>query len=480
MSFASEVYFNWMKMNSSVLKKNLTTLGTWTCTGLWLGSKAWAGTSAGVQETQEAPGVLDEWRMRLVEGMPEALRGEFLTLPNWKWLGLLVLCFCAVIADRLMRVLVVRVAARVGSFLRLKLDPEILGSFERPMGLLAGALSFQLLLPVLGLRDSVLDVVGLATSFLAAVAAAWAAYRLVDVFCDFLKNKASHTSNKFDDMLVPLARRTLKIFVVVFCLVFVASRLSEDLWSIMAGLGLGSLALGFAAKDSFENLLGTFTVLLDKPFQIGDWVVVRDVEGSVEQVGFRSTRIRTFYNSVITVPNREFVASSVDNMGERRYRRIKTQLSLTYDTPPEKIEAFCEGIREIIRSHPYMRKDYYHVYLNQFGASSLDVLLYCFVETPEWATELRERHRLFADILRLAEELKVSFAFPTQTIQMQQPEDLLHPDRPERDSQGASQGREAAHRVVQRSMEEFGGVGGEPPAPVQIFEKPQFDSPSTS
>lgn len=470
-----------MQMNFDQVLGKMKTLGIGSCTGLILGSHAWAGILTGVQDrpqAEETPGLLDEWRRSMAGSMPQALRDDPLWLPNWKWLGLLALCLLAVIADRLMRLIVVRVAARVGAILRLKLNPGILRTFERPMGLLAGALTFRWLLPVLGLLDSVLVVVTLATSFVAAAAAAWAAYRLVDVLCDFIHDKASQTSSKFDDMLVPLARRTLKIFVVVFCLVFLASRLSEDLWSIMAGLGLGSLALGFAAKDSFENLLGTFTVLLDKPFQIGDWVLLKDVEGSVELVGFRSTRIRTFYNSVITVPNREFVASIVDNMGERRYRRIKTQLSLTYDTPPEKIEAFCEGIREIIRSHPYMRKDYYHVYLNQFGASSLDVLLYCFVETPEWATELRERHRLFADILRLAEELKVSFAFPTQTIQMQQPEDLLHPDRPERDSAGASLGREAAHRVVQKSMQEFGGVGAEPPAPVQIPEKPQFGSPS--
>jgi MscS family membrane protein len=91
-------------------------------------------------------------------------------------------------------------------------------------------------------------------------------------------------------------------------------------------------------------------------------------------------------------------------------------LSMVYSTPPERIDAFCEGIRELIRLHPYTRKDYYHVYLNQFAASSLDVLLYCFLETPDWSTELRERHRLFIDILRLAHKLGVEFAFPTQTV----------------------------------------------------------------
>ena len=141
-----------------------------------------------------------------------------------------------------------------------------------------------------------------------------------------------------------------------------------------------------------------------------------DVEGSVETVGIRSTRIRTFYNSEIIVPNSMLTTAVGDNMGRRHYRRIKTMLGVQYDTTPDQIDAFCEGVRELIHRHPHTRKDYFHVYLNQFSASSLDILLYCFLECPDWGVELRERHRLFADILRLADGLGVQFAFPTRTL----------------------------------------------------------------
>jgi MscS family membrane protein len=147
-------------------------------------------------------------------------------------------------------------------------------------------------------------------------------------------------------------------------------------------------------------------------------VVIGDVEGTVEDIGFRSTRIRTFYNSLVTIPNGNLVRATVDNYGRRKYRRWKTHVAITYDTPPDRIEAFCEGIRELIRKHPYTRKDYYMVYFNQFAASSLNILLYAFHETPDWATELRERHRLFVDIVRLAKRLGVEFAFPTQTVHL--------------------------------------------------------------
>ena len=351
---------------------------------------------------------LEALHTRLRSSLHPSLVSTAFLIENWQWLGLMLFTLLGVIIDRVVRFVAGRLADRWTRGDDVRLDREVLLSFERPLGVLVAIIVFELLLPALGIDAGILTTLILATSLIAAVAGVWAAYRLVDVFCDYLAEKALLSANTFDDMLVPLARRTLKIFVVIIGLLFVASRMSGDLWSIVAGLGLGTIALGFAARDSIENLFGTFTVLLDKPFKIGDWIVVGDLEGTVETVGFRSTGIRTFYNSLITVPNRQFISSAVDNMGERRYRRIRTTLSLTYDTPPEKIEAFCEGVRELIRSHPYTRKDYYHVYLNEFGASSLDVMLYCFVETPEWATELREKHRLFADILRVAEGLGVS------------------------------------------------------------------------
>ena len=411
---------------------------------------------------------LARWHYLVRDALPEPLLARSFLLENWQWLGLLGLLFVAVILDRIVRGLANRAVRRVTGREHVSIEPDVLHSFERPLGLLAGVILFEFLLPVLGLEAGVMGVLLLATSFFATVAGVWAAYRLVDVFSDYLHERAAGTSNKFDDMLVPLVRRTLKLFVVVIGLVFVASRLSDDLWGVVAGLGIGSLAVGFAARDSIENLFGTFTVLLDKPFQIGDWIIVGDLEGTVETVGFRSTRIRTFYNSIITVPNRTFIASHVDNMGERVYRRVRTNLSLTYDTPPEKIEAFCEGIREIIRAHPYTRKDYFHVYLNGFGASSLDVLLYAFLETPEWGTELREKHRLYADILRLAERLGVSFAFPTQTLHVAKPEDLEHPDRPASDTDGAKVGRQLAEEVVQHTLRPF---GGQKPPPVTFAGK---------
>ena len=252
------------------------------------------------------------------------------------------------------------------------------------------------------------------------VSMVWAAFRVTDLIGDWLSAKASKTETKFDDLLIPMIKRTAKIFLAAIGLIYIANAFQIEIMPLLTGLGIGGLAVAFAAKDTIENLFGSIAVILDRPFEIGDWVVVNDTEGTVEDLGFRSTRIRTFYNSLVTVPNATLVRATVDNYGRRKYRRFTTKLNVTYDTHPDKIEAFCAGIREIVKLHPYTRKDYYHVWLNGFGAHSLDVLVYIFFECPDWSIELREKHRFMLDVVRLADRLGVEFAFPTQTLHVAQ------------------------------------------------------------
>jgi len=144
---------------------------------------------------------------------------------------------------------------------------------------------------------------------------------------------------------------------------------------------------------------------------------------------------------------------------------VRTLFSLTYETPPEKIVAFCEGVRELIRAHPHASREAYHVWLANWGASSLDVELICFITTTEFATFQRERHRLYIDVLRLAKELRVSFAYPTQTVWKGNAEELVHPDAPTDHRDALSRGRASAQSVVATSL---GRLGGAAPGPVRF------------
>jgi len=160
-------------------------------------------------------------------------------------------------------------------------------------------------------------------------------------------------------------------------------------------------------------------IMFEKPFRVRDWVIVGDAEGIVENVGFRSTRIRTFHNSLISIPNSDLINATVDNMGMRQYRRVRTILKIRYDTAPERIEGFLEGIKQIIRANEHAQEDYLHVVLHEFGEHSLDILLYFFLKVHDWSAELVERQRVILEILRLAEAMEIEFAFPTQTLHME-------------------------------------------------------------
>ena len=378
-------------------------------------------------ETKRVKGTDEEavylpWHIRLRQQIPASLKETVFLLQNWQWIGLFLMIVVGVMLDKIVSFFLRSFVRRWRLRTKHKEFKEISEQILRPLGLMVMALVWWASINLMGLPESAMLILLVAVKFLASISGVWTAYRLVDLVSAYLYRRAAASKNKLDDALVPLIPRTLKIFVTVIGFVFIADNLNIDISSLLAGLGLGGLAFALAAKDMVQNLFGSVTVLMDRTFSVGDWIIVDGAEGTVERIGFRSTRIRTFYNSLVTVPNSKFITATVDNMGERRYRRLSCKLSVTYDTPPDRIEAFCEGIRELIRLHPYMRKDYYQVYLNEFAASSLDVLLYVFWETPDWNTELRERHRFMLDILRLAQRMGVEFAFPTQTLYMRQEE----------------------------------------------------------
>jgi MscS family membrane protein len=367
-------------------------------------------TGAGEAET------ISGW---LQEEMPETLKtGEILGLQYWQWFGLLLLIFLGVVADFVVRALfkpvLNRGVRRVGS----NVDSRSVSDTVRALGLFAGAIVWLLLLHVLGFGGVIRDVAAAAVGVYAVFTGTLFGWRFTDLAGDVLLHMAKRTDTKYDDILIPLLRKTAKVFIIALGVIYGAQHLNVNIVPLVTGLGIGGLAFAFAAKDTIENFFGSVAVILDRPFEVGDWVVVEGVEGTVEEMGLRSTRIRTFYNSQVSMPNASLVRAKVDNYGRRTYRRWKTYIGVQYDTSPDQLQAFTEGIRELVRQHPYTRKDYYQVWCNGFGESSLNILLYVFFRVPDWATELRERERLFIDIVRLADKLGVQFAFPTRTLHM--------------------------------------------------------------
>ncbi|MEO8181155.1 MAG: mechanosensitive ion channel domain-containing protein [Deltaproteobacteria bacterium] len=382
---------------------------------LTLGSELFAvalGPDGQANAAETNPGLIQ----RAAQRLPAELHGRFLGVEFWQYMALGMLLLVALLARKVLHFVVMQRVRRMAEALGQSWATRIVDAFASPGATLLMALMLRLSYPVLGLPDGATGALAGLARVLIVVSLAWAAYALVDVVTERMSERAAATDSKLDDQLIPLLRKSLKLIAILAGVLLVLQNMEVDVGSLIAGLGLGGLAFALAAKDTLANFFGSVMIFADRPFQIGDWVVAAEAEGIVEEVGFRSTRIRTFYDSVITLPNSVFTESKIDNYGARNFRRTSLTLNLTYDTTAEQMEAFVEGVRAIIEANAFTRKEHYHVYMCGFGAHSLDVMVYFFFRVPSWAHELRERHDVFLHILRLATALGVRFAFPTQTL----------------------------------------------------------------
>lgn len=293
---------------------------------------------------------------------------------------------------------------------RRRLDGVVFGTFI--------ALALLIGVKFLDLDTDLEDTVEVAGRVLGAVCGGLLLLRGIAIVGDYLLIKAGLTETRLDDQLVPLVRQTANVFVVLVGALFVLSNLDVDVGALIAGLGIGGLAVALAAQDTIKNLLGGITVLADRPFQVGDWIVVGDIEGTVEKIGFRSMRVRTFKDSLVTLPNGHLTDHIVDNMGVRAYRRYDTTLHLPLSTHPDLVQAFCEGVRALLHANERVRQDYFFCEFERIGDSTIEILLYCFFAAPDWGTELRAKHILNLDILALAASLGLRLSAPASAVQL--------------------------------------------------------------
>jgi MscS family membrane protein len=247
----------------------------------------------------------------------------------------------------------------------------------------------------------------------------WIILKVIDFIGLILNKRAEATENKMDDQLIPFIIEIAKIITYVFALVIVMGNIFEvNITALATGLGIGGLALAMASKESLENLLGSFTIFFDQPFTVGDIVTVGSVTGVVEKVGFRSTRIRTFDKSLVTVPNKKMIDAELDNLGLRPIRRVKFNIGLTYETAPEQIKAIVTDIQEMINLHEKTNQDG-RVRFQEFGSSSLDIMVMYFVDSPKWEDLINVKEDVNYKIMEIVKKHNSDFAFPSTTVYLQ-------------------------------------------------------------
>jgi len=243
--------------------------------------------------------------------------------------------------------------------------------------------------------------------------------RLISFFGILLQKRAEETENKMDDQLVPFTIEIVKFIAYVFVGgVILGEVFGVNATGLITGLGIGGIALAMASKESLENLLGSFTIFLDKPFTVGDTVTVGSVSGTVEKVGFRSTRIRTFDKSLVTLPNKKMIDAELDNLGMRPVRRVKFNIGLTYETTPEQMKSIVSDIQIMVDEHPKTNQDG-RIRFQEFGSSSLDILVMYFVDSPKWGDLIDVKEDINYKIMEIVKKHNSDFAFPSTTVYLQ-------------------------------------------------------------
>ena len=254
-------------------------------------------------------------------------------------------------------------------------------------------------------------------SFFSIVFFIWLLLKITDFFKIIFIKKAEKTKSKLDDQLIPFFTSLVKILITILGIFTIASNIFNiNITALAAGLGVGGIAIAMAAKESLENLFGSFVIFLDRPFVVGDIVTVTNVTGVIESVGFRSTRIRTFDKSLVTVPNKKMVDAEVDNLGMRSSRRTKFNLGITYETSKGQIKKITRDIKKIIDQHPNTDKNFGRVKFLNFGSSSLDIMVMYYVKGTDWDTYLDTTEEINFKIMDIVKKHKSDFAFPSTTV----------------------------------------------------------------
>jgi len=248
------------------------------------------------------------------------------------------------------------------------------------------------------------------------IAAFWIVLRIIDFIAYVFEYKAALTESKTDDQMVPFIKELSKITTIVLAVfVILGAVFNLNVATIIAGLGIGGIAVALAAQDTLQNLLGSFTIFADKPFVVGDLVRVDKYEGTIEKVGFRSTLLRTLDKTLVIIPNKKMVDSPLENLSLRNLRRMKFNIALKYDTPAELMKKISMEVEKFVNDHPATSSDTL-VSFDSFGDSSLNIQVLYFVEIVEYNEYMRIREDINYRIMQIVAENGAGFAFPSQTV----------------------------------------------------------------
>ncbi len=352
-----------------------------------------------------------------MDGLTAAFEQTILGNELWRFLALFIGVLGGFLIGKLCGYLFLRSADRAG-----KRGHEIIQVALRALGKTSGLIGFLIGFTAgfsfMSLGESAASVAATSEGVLASLVFGLLAWRLIDVPHAWMLKSARETDKKMSQMLVPVVQRSLQILVVILIILQIVQVISDkEITSILAGLGIGGLAFALAAQDSLKNVFGSILIFLDKPFQVGERIVYDGHDGVVEEVGLRSTRIRLLTGHLVVAPNSDVSNKAIVNIGRRPHIRRLTNITITYNTPPEKIQRALDIIRQLLDNHEGMDPEFPpRAYFNEFNAASLNILVIYWYHPPAYWDYLAFSEKFNLELVKRYNEEGIEFAFPTQTL----------------------------------------------------------------
>ena len=317
-------------------------------------------------------------------------------------------------------------------------DDEVLKKIDEPIFYLVKIIGFQVAINILTLPQIYEKIANQIISTLYVIGIAWILFIVIDTLSSHLAKKIGATK-KIRSAMLNFIIKFFKTVVIIIGVLVALSKWEYDISAFIASLGIGGLAFALAAKDTIANLFGSMVVLWDKPFEYGDWIVAGEVEGTVAEIGLRSTQIRTFANALVSVPNAKIANETITNWSKREIgRRIKFHIGVTYDSNRQDLKNAIKEIKKMLLEHKEIakdikddenllystkdklgKKDTLIVNLDNFSPSSIDILVYCFTKTTNWFKWLEIKEDIMFKIMEILEKNHLEFAFPSTTVYME-------------------------------------------------------------
>ncbi len=244
----------------------------------------------------------------------------------------------------------------------------------------------------------------------------WILYRAVNEFSYIFTRFSSKFGKQLSSDVENFVMKFLKVIIIIIALMTILEGWGINVSAFVASLGLIGMAFALAAKDTAANLFGSLVIFTDKPFKKGDWILTPDVEGTIESIGIRSTRVRTFAQALVSVPNAVIANSAITNWSQMGKRRIKMRLGLTYSTNTNQMESILKDLREMLKNHPDVHQDTIMIYFDEFQDSSLSLFCYFFTTTTVWSEYLSVKEDINLKMMKIVEQNGAGFAFPSQSL----------------------------------------------------------------